>query len=38
MKLRAERLGDRALRVPIVAETDLDAVVATLEQSARRLA
>jgi DNA repair protein RadA/Sms len=31
VKLRAERLGADALRVPIVAETDLDAVVATLE-------
>ena len=31
VKLRAERLGEHALSVPIVAETDLDAVVATLE-------
>ncbi len=31
VKLRAERLGADALRVPIVADTDLDAVVATLE-------
>ena len=31
VKLRAERLGAEALRVPIVAETDLDAVEATLE-------
>src|SRR3954464_6731189 len=31
VKLRAERLGDDALRVPIVAETDLDLVEATLE-------
>jgi len=31
VKLRAERLGTSALDVPIVAETDLDAVVATLE-------
>jgi DNA repair protein RadA/Sms len=31
VRLRAERLGRDALRVPIVAETDLDAVVATLE-------
>src|SRR2546423_541577 len=31
VKLRAERLGQHALRVPIVAETDLDAVEATLE-------
>src|SRR4051795_12845665 len=31
VKLRAERLGADALRVPIVAETDLDAVEATLE-------
>jgi DNA repair protein RadA/Sms len=34
VKLRAERLGDAALRVPIVADTDLDAVVATLEAEA----
>jgi DNA repair protein RadA/Sms len=31
VKLRAERLGRHALAVPIVAETDLDSVVATLE-------
>src|SRR3954463_7338100 len=31
VKLRAERLGASALEVPIVAETDLDAVEATLE-------
>jgi len=31
VRLRAERLGARALSVPIVAETDLDAVIATLE-------
>ncbi|HEX8067470.1 MAG TPA: DNA repair protein RadA [Thermoleophilaceae bacterium] len=31
VKLRAERLGPEALQVPIVAETDLDAVEATLE-------
>jgi DNA repair protein RadA/Sms len=31
VKLRAERLGAGALNVPIVAETDLDAVLATLE-------
>jgi DNA repair protein RadA/Sms len=31
VKLRAERLGEDALRVPIVAETDLETVVATLE-------
>src|SRR3954468_5880480 len=31
VKLRAERLGPAALSVPFVAETDLDAVVATLE-------
>ena len=31
VRLRAERLGDHALDVPIVAETDLDAVVATLD-------
>ena len=30
-QLRAERLGQHALGVPIVAETDLDAVLATLE-------
>ena len=31
VRLRAERLGAGALSVPIVAETDLDAVVATVE-------
>jgi DNA repair protein RadA/Sms len=31
VKLRAERLGGSALEVPIVAETDLDAVEATIE-------
>src|SRR5687767_10027217 len=31
VKLRAERLGSAALQVPIVAETDLDSVVATIE-------
>ena len=31
VRLRAERLGPGALSVPIVAETDLDAVIATLE-------
>jgi DNA repair protein RadA/Sms len=31
VRLRAERLGEHALRVPIVAETDLDAVLATIE-------
>src|SRR3954470_696200 len=31
VKLRAERLGQSALDVPIVAETDLEAVVATIE-------
>ena len=31
VRLRAERLGDGALSVPIVAETDLDTVVATIE-------
>lgn len=31
VKLRAERMGERALGVPIVAETSLEAVVATLE-------
>jgi DNA repair protein RadA/Sms len=30
VKLRAERLGPHALEVPIVADTDLDAVLATL--------
>ena len=34
VKLRAERLGEAALRVPIVAETDLDTVVATIEAEA----
>jgi DNA repair protein RadA/Sms len=31
VRLRAERLGDSALMVPIVAETDLDSVLATIE-------
>ena len=31
VRLRAERLGPHALGVPIVADTDLDAVLATLE-------
>jgi DNA repair protein RadA/Sms len=31
VRLRAERLGPRALQVPIVAETDLEAVIATLD-------
>jgi DNA repair protein RadA/Sms len=31
VKLRAQRLGQHALGVPIVADTDLDAVLATLE-------
>ena len=31
VRLRAERLGPHALRVPIVAETDLDVVAATVE-------
>jgi DNA repair protein RadA/Sms len=31
VKLRAERLGPHALSVPIVAETDLEAVLATLD-------
>jgi DNA repair protein RadA/Sms len=31
VRLRAERLGPAALRVPIVAETDLEAVIATIE-------
>jgi DNA repair protein RadA/Sms len=31
VKLRAERLGPAALEVPIVAETDLEAVIATIE-------
>ena len=31
VKLRAQRLGEAALRVPIVADTDLDAIVATIE-------
>jgi DNA repair protein RadA/Sms len=34
VKLRAERLGPDALRVPIVAETDLEAVEATIESEA----
>jgi DNA repair protein RadA/Sms len=31
IRLRAERLGEAALEVPVLAETDLDAVLATLE-------
>jgi DNA repair protein RadA/Sms len=31
VRLRAERLGADALRVPILAETDVDAVIATIE-------
>src|SRR4051812_44915784 len=31
VRLRAERLGPAALQVPVVAETDLDAVLATIE-------
>jgi DNA repair protein RadA/Sms len=31
VKLRAERLGGAALRVPVVAETDLETVLATLQ-------
>ena len=31
VRLRAERLGEGALAVPVVAETDLDAVLATIE-------
>lgn len=34
VKLRAERLGEAALAVPIVADTDLEAVVATIETEA----
>ena len=34
VSLRAERLGEAALRVPIVADTDLAAVVATIEAEA----
>src|SRR3954454_19628063 len=34
VKLRAERLGADALKVPIVAETDLEAVEATIEAEA----
>ena len=31
IRLRAERLGEDALRVPVLAETDVDSVLATLE-------
>ncbi len=34
VRLRAERLGGGALEVPIIAETDLDTVVATVEAEA----
>jgi DNA repair protein RadA/Sms len=37
VKLRAERLGGHALKVPIVAETDLEAVLATLEAERPRV-
>jgi DNA repair protein RadA/Sms len=32
VRLRAERLGPGALRIPVIAETDLDTVLATLER------
>ncbi len=32
IRLRAERLGPEALRIPVIAETDLDTVLATLER------
>src|SRR4051812_34854698 len=32
VRLRAERLGEGALGIPVLAETDLDVVLATLEQ------
>ena len=31
VRLRAERLGERALAVPVLAETSVEAVLATLE-------
>lgn len=31
IRVRHERLGDRALAVPVVAETDIDCVIATIE-------
>ena len=34
VRLRAERLGNGALEIPIIAETDLDTVVATVEAEA----
>ncbi len=34
IRLRAERLGDDALRVPVVAETDVETVLATMEHEA----
>src|SRR5919197_959002 len=34
VRLRAERLGEAALRVPVVAETDADSVIATIEAEA----
>jgi DNA repair protein RadA/Sms len=37
VRLRAERLGEAALRVPALAETSLDVVLATLEQEAPRV-
>ena len=35
VRLRAERLGEPALSVPVLAETSLEPVLATLEASAR---
>ncbi len=34
IRLRAERLGPDALRIPVVAETDLETILATLEREA----
>ena len=31
MRLRAERLGEHALEVPVISETAIEAVIATLE-------
>jgi len=36
VRLRAERLAPGAMHVPVLAETDLDEVLATLEAEQRR--
>ena len=36
MRLRAERLGEHALEVPVISETSIEAVIATLESERPR--